>query len=274
MDMTALLDFTTALFVPADRPERFAKVAAAGADAVIIDLEDGVAPPNKASARESLLSQPLNVLGVPVILRVNGAGTEWHERDVAVAAELDLAAVMLPKADLGGALDALSKGPARRVPILALIETALGLDQVRGIASHAAVRRLAFGSIDFCADLGCAHERDALLFARSTIVLASRLAGLPAPIDGVTTAIDDEALIESDARHGLALGFGGKLCIHPRQVAAARSGYFPDTTEIAWAEKVLSSGNAAVAVDGAMVDEPVRMRARRVLALAHRATQR
>ncbi len=274
MDMTVLPDFTTALFVPGDRPERFAKAAAAGADAVIIDLEDAVAPPNKASARESLLSLPLNVLGVPVILRINGADTEWHERDVAVAAKLDLAAIMLPKADLGGALDELSKGPARQVPILALIETARGLDQVRGIASHAAVRRLAFGSIDFCADLGCAHERDALLFARSSIVLASRLAGLPAPIDGVTTAIDDEALIESDARHGLALGFGGKLCIHPRQVAAARSGYLPDAAEIAWAEKVLSSGNAAVSIDGAMVDEPVRMRARRVLALVHRATQR
>ncbi|WP_035189420.1 aldolase/citrate lyase family protein, partial [Acidiphilium sp. JA12-A1] len=87
------------------------------------------------------------------------------------------------------------------------------------------VARLAFGSIDFCADLGAAHTREALLHARAELVLAARLAALPPPIDGVTTAIDDEAAIEDDARHAASLGFGGKLCIHPRQIAPARQGF-------------------------------------------------
>ncbi|MCD2172210.1 HpcH/HpaI aldolase/citrate lyase family protein [Rhizobium sp. C4] len=263
--MKTWLDFTTALFVPADRPERFAKAAAAGADAVIIDLEDAVAPSSKASARETLSPGQLNV---PLILRINGAGTQWHAQDIAVAAQLDLVAIMLPKAEMDGTLEALQQGPARHLPVIALIETARGLDEARAIAASPGIARLAFGSIDFCADLGCAHQRNALLLARSSLVLASRLAGLPAPIDGVTTAIDDDGLVADDARYGRALGFGGKLCIHPRQIGPVKAGYHPDEAEIAWAEKVLNSGDAAVAVDGAMVDEPVRIRARRILALA------
>ena len=107
--------------------------------------------------------------------------------------------------------------------------------------------------------------RRATLAARSELVLASRLAGLAAPIDGVTTVLDDEDLIAGDARHARDLGFAGKLCIHPRQIEAIRRGFAPSEAEIAWAGKVLASGDGATAVEGAMVDEPVRVRARAIL---------
>jgi citrate lyase subunit beta/citryl-CoA lyase len=129
--------------------------------------------------------------------------------------------------------------------------------------------RLAFGSIDFCADLGIGHTRQALLAARSEIVLASRLAGLFAPIDGVTTAIDNTELIEDDARYARELGFRGKLCIHPRQLMPARRGFSPSADEISWAQRILAAGpHGAISVDGKMVDAPVRAQAQRILAFA------
>jgi len=260
--MNGLPDFTTALFVPADRPERFAKAAASGADAVIIDLEDAVGDANKVAARTNLSTV---FTARPVILRINAAGTRWYADDLSAAARLMPAAIMLPKTETDDTLDAISTSPAANLPVIALVETALGIARARAIAAHPAVKRLAFGSIDLVADLGCAHARDALLSARCELVIASRLASLPPPIDGVTTAIEDETLIIDDARYGQRLGFGGKLCIHPRQIDAVRSGYTPDALEIAWAERVLASGDGAISVDGAMVDEPVRIRARSIL---------
>lgn len=262
MAVRSSLSFTTALFVPGDRPERFIKAAAARPDAIIIDLEDAVEPDNKERARLGLLH---SFTDLPVILRINGAGTVWHDHDIAAAATLGLAAIMLPKAELDGSLDRWMEGPAAHLPVIALVETARGVGSARDIALHPAVARLAFGSIDLSADLGCAHQRDALLFARSEVVLASRIANLPAPLDGVTTAIDDAELIEDDARYGRDLGFGGKLCIHPKQIEPVRSGYRPSPAEIEWARTVSSSGNGAVSIDGCMIDEPVRLRARRIL---------
>lgn len=256
------LDMLVPLFVPGDRPERFEKAASAGADAVIIDLEDAVAPHAKTAARAALTA----ALGVPVLVRVNAAGTPWHGEDLAATFRVAPAAVVLPKAEDPATLDQVRSALGPLIPIIALIETARGLAAVRAIAAHPAVGRLAFGSIDFCADLGCAHEREVLLPARSELVLASRLAGLPAPVDGVTPSIDDAEPITCDARHARALGFGGKLAIHPRQIGPIRAGFAPDAAEIAWAERVLASGAGAAAVDGAMVDEPVRIRARAVLA--------
>lgn len=256
------LDFLVPLFVPGHRPDRFEKAAAAGADAVIIDLEDAVPPDAKAAARSALTAD----LATPVLVRINGSATPWHAEDLAAAARVKPAAVVLPKSEEVAALDAVAAVLGPSIAILALIETAKGLAAARAIAAHGAVGRLIFGSIDYCADLGCAHHRESLLPARAELVLASRLAGLPAPVDGVTTAIDDTALIADDARYGRALGFGGKLAIHPRQIAPIRNGFLPDEEEVAWARKVLASGDGAAAVDGAMVDEPVRIRARSILA--------
>lgn len=244
------------LFVPATRPDRFAKAAASGADAVILDLEDAVAAADKDTARAALTAD----LGLPVLLRINAAGTEWHKADLAAAARLPLAAVILPKAEEAATVAAVAEATGH--PVIALIETARGLAAARSIAG--AARQLAFGSVDFCADLGCAHDRAMLLPARFELVLASRLAGIAPPIDGVTLRIEGPEP-GSDAAHARALGMGGKLCIHPAQVAPVLAAFATTAAEIDWATRVLASGDGAVAVDGEMVDEPVRARARAIL---------
>jgi citrate lyase subunit beta/citryl-CoA lyase len=248
------------LFVPGDRPERFAK-AAARAEAIIIDLEDAVAQDAKAKARDGLCALPE---GAAVYVRINAAGTAWHAADLAAVTGLAIAGVMLPKAESAATVEGVAAATGHRV--VALIENAAGMAAARGIAASAGTARLAFGSIDYCADMGAAHTREALLTARCELVLASRLAGLPAPVDGVTTAIDDEAQVEADARYAGSLGMHGKLCIHPRQVEAARRGFAPSVEEIAWARRILAAeGDGAVSVDNMMVDAPVRARARRIL---------
>ncbi|MCB1444283.1 MAG: CoA ester lyase [Rhizobiaceae bacterium] len=257
------------LFVPGDRPDRFAKAVAAGPDAVIVDLEDAVAAEAKAAARDGLADAlPAMPAGMPVILRINAAGTEWHEADLAMAARLRLAALILPKAET--AADITRVADRCGCPVVALVETAVGLHRAVEIADASA--RLAFGSIDFAADLGMAHTRQSLLAARSALVMAARIAGQPAPLDGVTTAIKDDGMIADDCAHAVELGFSGKLLIHPAQIASARRGFAPSGTETAWAERVLaaSAGGAAVRVDGAMVDAPVIRRAEQILARAGR----
>lgn len=259
------LDVTVPLFVPGHRPDRFEKAAAAGPDAVILDLEDAVPLDAKDTARAQLR---LDFTSLPVLVRINASGTPFHGADLEAVARLRPAGVILPKAESTRTLDAAAAVLGPHVPVLALVESALGLANARAIAAHPAVKRLAFGSVDFSADIGCAHVREALLAARAELVLAARLAGSLAPLDGVTTAIDDATLAREDARYARALGFGGKLAIHPKQIGPIREGFQPDAAEIAWAQRVLASGDGAAAVDGAMVDEPVRIRARSILARA------
>ncbi|OJT98806.1 MAG: CoA ester lyase [Rhizobium sp. 63-7] len=257
-------DHALFLFVPADRPERFAKAAASGADAVIIDLEDAVPAHAKAGARDGLgLALGDTHRAAPIFVRVNGAETAWHDGDVAAIAALPIDGVILPKAEGAADIAALRKRLPK--PIIAIVESARGLSAVDEIA--VAADRLAFGSIDFAADLGCAHNREALLFARGRIVLAARLAKAPTPIDGVTLAIGETTLIEDDMRYGASLGFGGKLLIHPRQIEPARKGLAPGAEELAWALRIVASveDGAARAVDGAMVDLPVLTRARQIV---------
>ncbi|NDW02278.1 CoA ester lyase [Salipiger sp. PrR002] len=256
------------LFVPANRPDRFAKAAASEADAVILDLEDAVGPEAKEAARAEL---HCGFTQKPVLVRINACGTPWHDADIAAVRALPVAGVILPKSEGPTATAAVCRLLGGHAPVLALIETALGLAQARSIAALPGVQRLLFGSIDFCADVGCAHERDILLPVRSELVLASRLAGKPGPIDGVTARIDHLPETRADAEHARALGMSGKLCIHPRQVPEVLRGFAPTADEIDWAQRVLGSGNGAVAVDGAMVDEPVRIRARHILEAARPA---
>ncbi|WP_265516922.1 HpcH/HpaI aldolase/citrate lyase family protein [Nitratireductor luteus] len=263
MDIGRSLDFVAPLFVPGNRPERFKKAAASGADAIIIDLEDAVPAEAKVAARSALHADFTNL---PVLVRIDGIGTEWHADDLAAVGHVPFAGIVVPKAQLAPGLEGICALAERRhVPVVALIETARGLADARAIAKLPAVERLIFGSIDFCADIACANTQDALLSARFELVLASRLAGKCAPVDGVTTAIDDATLVIDDSRHARSLGFGGKLCIHPKQVQHVLTGFSPDASEIAWARKVLASGDGATAVDGLMVDEPVRCRARSIL---------
>jgi citrate lyase subunit beta/citryl-CoA lyase len=154
------------------------------------------------------------------------------------------------------------------LPVIVLIESARGLAQLDRILAAPGVGGAAFGSLDYALDLSCAHEWDALLHARSELVFRCRLASLPPPLDGVTTQLDDAALIEADALRAKAIGFGGKLAIHPKQIAPIHSAFMPDARALAWAHKVLeaASSGAAVQVDGAMVDAPLIERARRLLA--------
>lgn len=256
------------LFVPADRPERYAKALASGADAVIVDLEDAVAAGAKDGARTALAAW-LDGGGSGIAVRINDAASAAFDDDLRLVARAGVAAVVVPKAERTDDL-ARVRAAAPAVALLPLIETAAGIARAREIASAPGVQRLAFGSIDLQLDLGIEGDGDELLAFRSELVLASRLAALDAPVDGVSTAIDDAAALDADTRRARRLGFGAKLCIHPRQIAAVHAAFAPGADEIAWAERVVAAaaraGGGAVAVDGKMVDRPVLLRAEALLA--------
>lgn len=264
-------NLVTFLFVPANRPERISKAAGAGAGAIIVDLEDAVAEQEKAAARSGL-AEPIAALGanIAAFVRINSVGTSWHGEDLAAVATLPVAGILLPKAESAYQVEAVRRQLPAAMNVIAIIESARGLASVDEIA--AAADRIAFGSVDLALDLGCAHERDSLLFARSRVVLASRLANGLAPLDGVSLSIKDEAAIEDDARYGVRLGFGGKLLIHPAQIGPTLRGLAPSDEEFHWAERVVSSvaDGAARAIDGMMVDAPVLARAQRIVRLRSR----
>jgi citrate lyase subunit beta/citryl-CoA lyase len=261
--------------VPATRPERFAKAAASSADRVIVDLEDAVAPEAKEEARRSLLAATLPA-GVPVYLRINGVGTAWFEEDLAVAAALPIAGVVVPKAESAAELGRVAARLPSSHPILAIVETAAGVERALEVARAPSVERLAFGAVDFLLDVG-GRDADAvqLAYPRSRIVIASRAAGIAAPIDAVSLALDDEAAVLRDAEHARRFGFAGKLCIHPRQIAAVHRAWAPTEEEVAWARGLLEAlaarrpdESGAFSYRGTMVDRPVVERAKQVLSLA------
>ncbi len=260
------------LFVPADRPDRFGRAIELGADVVIVDLEDSVTGERKGCARRALLEARrfFENARCPLVVRVNPANSHHFAADLEIVGSLPFQAIMLSKAE--AANDASRLAQISRRPVIALIETARGLACARAISLAGA--RLAFGSIDFAADLGCTHTREALLLARSELVLASCLAEMPPPIDGITTSIKDAVLVEDETRHAISLGMGGKLLIHPAQIEPARSGLRPSPEQVKWAERVLEAGTeGATAVDGAMVDVPVKLRAMQVLQRSARAAR-
>ena len=260
------------LFVPATRPERFRKAADSGADAIIVDLEDAVPAGEKERARDALANGALDGLSVPVFLRINSRTTPWHDHDLAAAGRLPIAGIMLPKTERASDLARVARSLGPDVPVIALIETAVGVANVRQIAKTSNLAQIAFGSVDFALDIAAAHERESLAFARGQIVLFSRVYGLPAPLDGVTVATGDPSTLASDSAHAAALGFGGKLAIHPAQIGAIHSAFHPSPQEVDWANRVLAAeraaGGAATQLDGVMIDAPICERARRVLAKA------
>ncbi|TQM32608.1 HpcH/HpaI aldolase/citrate lyase family protein [Nocardia bhagyanarayanae] len=283
----------TLLFVPADRPERFAKAAAANPDLVVLDLEDAVAPGAKQAAREHAVAWIS--AGNECAVRINAAGTPWHADDLDALTTLRCA-LMLPKAEIevidgvvaalaagrSGRAGALDTTPDRTVgdsdavadsahaPLIALVETPAGVLHSAEIAATPGVDRLAIGTFDLAAEIGVdPTDREALAGSRLALVLASAAAGLPRPIDGVTGVVDDADLVEDDARYGKRLGFTGKLCIHPRQLHPVATAFRPTDAEQAWARKIfaaITDTSGVVVVDGAMVDKPVLERARRILA--------
>ncbi len=265
------------LFVPGHRPERFPKALAAGADAVIIDLEDAVAPQDKDTARTAVATW-LSAGTTPVILRINGADTAWFQHDLELLSLPGVAAVMLPKAESADQIAAVRACVPRDkpgIPVLPLIESAVGLHRLAELAASPGVERLALGAIDLQVDLGLrgATDDDLLPFMLD-LVVASRVAGIGRPVDGVSTMIDDQDSLAADVRRTRRLGFGGKLCIHPRQVVTVNQGLSPSAAELAWANKVMAaaaqSAGAVVALDGTMIDKPVILRATAILAEARR----
>ncbi|MGX9670553.1 HpcH/HpaI aldolase/citrate lyase family protein [Mycobacterium sp. HM-7] len=258
------------LFVPGDRPDRFAKAAASGADLIVLDIEDSVAPEGKRAARGAI--DGWLGTGRQAVVRINGTDTPWFTEDVAMTAA-HRCAVMLPKVCGADHVAAVARRLPSRIPLIALIETAPGIQAAGEICAADRIAAVAFGSIDLGTELGIRpDDRQALLHARSAVVLAAAAAGRPAPWDGVTTAVHDDEAVRADAAHAAQLGFGGKLCIHPRQVAIVNAEFEPSPAEQAWAQRVLDAAadgsGAARVVDGCMVDKPVIDRAVRLLARA------
>jgi citrate lyase subunit beta / citryl-CoA lyase len=263
----------TYLFVPGDRPERFAKALASGADAVVLDLEDAVLPLHKALARDAIaqwLWRATPADRAQAVVRINDAASPDFDADLRMLAGAPPAAVMLPKAEAAAQVAAV-RAVLPAMPVLALVESARGVAGVDALAHAPGVARLVFGTLDFALDLGIAPEPAGLAHAASCIAIASRAAGLPAPVAGVTPELGDEPRLLADLAWARAFGFGAKLCIHPRQVAPIHAALRPTNAELDWAHRVLAAAEGAagaVQVDGRMVDKPVLQRAQALLARA------
>jgi citrate lyase subunit beta/citryl-CoA lyase len=266
----------TYLFVPGNRPERFEKALASGADAVVLDLEDAVAPESKAEARDAIsrwAAASTQAERERVFVRTNDAAADGFAEDLRLLRDAGLAGVMLPKAESADPIRQLAAA-VRGVRVLALIESALGLAQTHVVATSPAVVRLVFGTLDFALDLDLdiADSNEALAYAASRLALASRVAGLDTPVAGVTPQIEDEPRLRSDLAWSRRHGFGAKLCIHPRQIAAVHCALAPSPQELEWARRVLAAdagSPGAAQLDGRMIDRPVVLRAQRTLQRAN-----
>lgn len=272
----------TVLFVPADRPEMLAKAQRLGADALLIDLEDAVAPQAKPAARQRLaeLLRDVRLAGPSAVcVRVNAFG-EGAQEDLAALAGCCVDAVVLPKAgrpaELAQAHVAIGERLGEATGLVPQVESAAGVLAVAELVQVEGVSAIAFGGEDFCVDLGVARSEDSieLLAPRALVALHACAAGLPA-IDTVWTAIADEAGLVREAKVARQLGFSGKLLIHPSQIEPVRRVFKPSEQELAWARAVLGArlqGDVEVGVrvvDGKMVDAPVLAQAERILARAH-----
>lgn len=264
----------TYLFVPGTRPERFDKALASGADKVVLDLEDAVATDDKANARSVVVTWLQSATRADrsrIVVRINDAGSSWFAADLAALSDAPGISVLLPKTESAAQI-AETQAALPDAGILALIESARGVSEVDLIAT-AGAQRLVFGTLDFALDLDMDITTDAsgLGYAASRIAIASRLAGLPAPVAGVTPQLDDEARLLSDLADARRFGFGAKLCIHPRQVQPIHAALHPSAEALDWAQRVLVADAAspgAARLDGRMVDRPVVLQAQRTLALA------
>ncbi|MGA4842572.1 HpcH/HpaI aldolase/citrate lyase family protein [Streptomyces sp. G45] len=269
----------TWLYVPGDRPEVVAKALAAGADVVVVDLEDAVAPDRKEYARAATAELLAKAPPVPVHVRVNALGTPLSDADLAALAPLPgLSGLRLPKvndpADVVRAAERAAPAEGGAPALYALIESALGVERAYAIATaHPALRGLSLGEADLRADLGV-REEPGLDWSRSRVVVAARAAGLPPPPQSVHPDIRDlEGLAASCAR-GRALGFLGRAALHPRQLPVIERAYLPTPEEVERAEAVLRAAEAhpgAQALPGGQfIDQAVAEQARRTLALARR----
>ena len=274
------------LFVPAVRPDRFAKAVATGADAVCIDLEDGVSVEQKDEARDNALALLAEhpACRAEVMLRINEPGSDLGERDLAALVGAGVApdSLMVPKVSGPEALTSLERrlGPALAgLPLIVQIETARGLAAAETIATASPnVAVLFFGAVDLSAELGCAIEWDALLYARSRVVAAAALVGVDA-MDTPFMDVSDPDQLDEEAAAVRRLGFTGKAAIHPTQVPVIQGAFSPDAAAVAWARRMVEAYEAnlggVLLVDGKLIERPVIASAQRILAIAdavHAAT--
>lgn len=267
----------TALFVPGSRSDRFAKAASTSTDLVILDLEDAVAPTDKADARAEVVSALSPGRGLRALVRINPAGSPHYASDVEALSGLSrtqghgLLGLMVAKTEIRGTIQELASWTQPLdLALVPLIESAVGMVNAHELANVSGVTRLAFGAIDFALDIDADQDDRYMDHARSLLVLASRAAGISAPLDSPSTDINSMERIKDSARLARSFGFGGKLCIHPAQVEEVNAAFMPTEQDIAWAERVARSDEAILQVDGQMIDRPVMERAKRILQRASR----
>lgn len=256
------------LFVPATRRDRYAKAIASGSDQVVIDLEDAVEDGAKSQARDELAAW-LALDETPVVIRVNPPGGQHGAADVEMlrqfAGRRGIAAVAVPKVEHPDDLAAIREAVGADVPLLPIIETAAGLSVLPAVAAARGVVRLISGNLDLAqdlrADFDSAVGQSVALAVKMPIVVAGRVAGLHAPVDGPHTGFGDLDLVVESTRRARAAGFRGKVCIHPTQVAAVHQGFAPSADDEARARRILAAVEAgaegAFQLDGRMVDRPV-----------------
>ena len=262
----------TYLFVPGNRPERFAKALASGADAIVLDLEDAVAPAAKGEARDAIAQwsrQAAEADRARIVVRINDAQSSAFAIDLQLLREAHLSNVMVPKAESAAQVQAV-RAAVPQACVLALIESACGIANVQQVAIADGVTRLVFGTLDYALDLDLdiADSSEALVPAASALAIASRVAGLAAAVAGVTPQLDDERRLLADLAWSRRHGFAAKLCIHPRQVAPIHAALAPSAQALDWARRVLAAEAAspgAARLDGRMIDRPVVLQAQRTL---------
>ena len=271
--------YRSILFVPATRPERVPKAAASGADGVCVDLEDAVAPADKAGARDAVWQQlaELRLLGVRSILRINPLTTPEGLRDMVVLIDSDIApdGLFLPKcnsAEEVRLIDSVLGGRHPDMEIIPIVETTLGLENVTAIAgADPRVSGVAFGTADYSAEIGSDMGWDALAYGRGRLAAAAGQSGVAA-IDGVWLDYKDDDGLRGETARVAAMGYSGKIAIHPQQVAVINQVFTPTEEAIERAQKIVAAAAAAgggvTTLDGQMIDEPVVQAARRVVAVA------
>ncbi|MEU9352952.1 CoA ester lyase [Streptomyces griseoloalbus] len=269
----------TWLYAPGDRPPVVAKALASGADVVVIDLEDAVAPDRKAYARSATAELLRDPQPVPVHVRVNALSGPWARDDLAALAPAPgLSGLRLPKVSAPSEVVRVARrvlsAHGRVPPLYALLETALGIERAHAVATaHLSLRGIALGEADLQADLGVRDDAG-LDWCRSRVVVAARAAGLAPPTQSVHPDARDLDGLRASCAHGRALGFLGRAAIHPRQLPVIERAYLPTEEEIERAETVLKAAateqGAQALPDGTFIDAAVVTAAHRTLSLAHR----
>jgi citrate lyase beta subunit len=266
------------LFAPGNDEHRLEKALAAGADAVVADLEDAVPAAEKEAARAVTRrvlagARPDSLL---VAVRINAVGSEHWESDLHAFAGIELDAIVLPKATPDAVAALGPEGP----PIVAIVETAVGVRHAYETALEPRVAALVLGAVDLGLELGLEHRADGqeVLYARSALVVDTAAAGIRSPFDLVHVDTRDDEGLEAESLLARSLGFRGKVCIHPAQVEIVNRVFSPTREDGDRARRVveayergLADGRGAVALDGEMIDLPVVERARRILAETERS---